>query len=223
MDFAKEKLKSLKIIFPDQNLKKLIDIIRSGFPDDVNIEIGKGHMMYDSEEYFLDVLAHQDMERERANFELQNEIAMQGNRRDDHPLFNSTGNLQHHAGLIAGHSSNPVQPGVNIPLTAYAPNTAPIPSTVLISAIAPIPGTVATIAPCTIPNSAIALIPGATNAGSIPATTIALISGTSMVTATASTPFPSLITTNPSLPGLRPNTTVVQTTNSGSIPTTTIV
>lgn len=105
VDFGKGKLESLKIIFPNFLLKKLIDIVRSRLPDDVNIKIGKGHMMYETEDYFFDVLTHQDVERERANFELQNELANQAN-----PL-NSTQNGEKHSPLQQQLS--------NIPTTIY--------------------------------------------------------------------------------------------------------
>lgn len=141
IDFGKEKLKLLKIIFPDLPLKKIVDIVRSGLPDDVNIDIGKGHMMYDSEEYFLDVLIHQDIEREKANFELQNEIANQTNQ------LNSTQNGQANANQVSGispFSNDVLQHQVLQPQTINsATNTAPtqsistplthVPSTITIS------------------------------------------------------------------------------------------
>ena len=220
VDFAKDKQKSLKIIFPDQNLKKLIDIIRSGLPDDVNIEIGKGHMMYDSEEYFFDVLAHQDMERERANFELQNEIAMQVNRGDDQPL-NSTRNLQPHANLVAGHLLNLALTTIApIPGTVQHTYTAPIPSSILISSIANIPGlsTVVTTAPISNPNliSTVATVPNP-----VTIVTTAPISSPILISTVATVSNPVTIVTTAPILNPRLISTIVSNTHTGSILSTT--
>ena len=106
VEFAREKLEALKTIFPGEPLKKLFDIIRSGLPDDVNIEIGKNHMMYDSEDYFFDVLTHQDLEKERANLELMNEIANEVNREDAVQQLNSTQNANGNEGITTPLSAS---------------------------------------------------------------------------------------------------------------------
>lgn len=64
----------------DQKVQIGLMSLKVPLPDDVNIEIGKNHMVYESEDYFFDVLTYQDLEKEKANFELMNEIANEVNR-----------------------------------------------------------------------------------------------------------------------------------------------
>lgn len=87
VEFAEEKLKQLKEIWPEGPLKKLIDVVRSGLPDDISIGLSKIHLASDNEGFFLDCLAIHDREREQARLQLLNE------NRDEQPL-NSTLNDQ---------------------------------------------------------------------------------------------------------------------------------
>ena len=121
VEFAREKLESLKIIFPGEPLKKLFDIIRSGLPDDVNIEIGKNHMVYDSEDYFFDVLTHQDLEKERANLELMNEIANEVNREGGNE---GTRNEETVASLATPNTLGPVTSTLTTTTATYTPLSA---------------------------------------------------------------------------------------------------
>lgn len=86
VEFAKEKLTLLKQIWPDQNLKKLIDIVRAGLPDEINVKLSEFHISFQTDDLFLDVLEYLDQKRELETLELENEETV-------HPL-NSTQNNQ---------------------------------------------------------------------------------------------------------------------------------
>lgn len=98
VEFAKEKLALLKLIWPDQHLKKLIDIVRAGLPDEINVKLSEFHISFQTDDLFLDVLEYLDQKRDLETLELENEGV-------DHPLNSTQNNPESNPNLVEGGGS----------------------------------------------------------------------------------------------------------------------